>query len=182
MFRKMLAVAVVAVLGGIVLGADLKSGPQTGEKVPGPFHPLNINGEDAGKKACLYCKNGDNPVAVVFARSADNPTLKKLIAALDTATDKNAKAEMGSFVVYLAADDTLEAKLKAQAAEAKYKKIVLSIESPEGPSKYNIARDADVTVLLYKEHVVAANYAFPKDKLTDADVEKIVADVSKIVK
>ncbi len=182
MFRKLLAVGVVAVLGGFVVAADLKSGPQCGESVPGPFHPLNINGEDAGKKACLYCKNGENPVAVVFARSADNPTLKKLVAALDEATEKNTKAEMGSFVVYLASDDTLEAKLKAQASAAKYKKIVLSIESPEGPSKYKIAKDADVTVLLYNKRVVAANYAFEKGKLTDADVSKIVADVAKIVK
>ncbi len=182
MIRKMLAVGVVAVLGGMVVAADLKSGPQSGEKVPGPFHPLNINGEKAGQKNCLFCSNGDNPVAVVFARNADDPALKKLIAALDTATDKNAKAEMGSFVVYLSAEDTLEAKLKAQVSDAKYKKIVLSIESPEGPSKYNIAKDADVTVLLYRERVVAANYAFAKGKLTEDDVTKIVADVSKIVK
>lgn len=182
MIRKLLAVAVVAVMGGVVVAADLKSGPQTGEKVPGPFHPLNINGEDAGKKACLYCKNGNNPVAVVFARNADDPNLQKLISALDVATEKNSKAEMGSFVVYLASDEKLESKLKAQADKAKYKKIVLSIESPEGPSKYKIAQNADVTVLLYKDHVVAANYAFEKGQLTEKDVKTIVSDVSKIAK
>jgi hypothetical protein len=182
MVRKLLAAAVVAVLGGAVFAAEIKSGPQAGESVPGPFHPLNINGDDAGKKACLYCKNGENPVAVVFARNADDPTLQKLITALDAATDKNAKAEMGSFVVYLSGDDKLEAKLKSQAEKAKYKKIVLSIESPEGPSKYNIAKNADVTVLLYKNRKVSSNFAFEKGKLTDGDIEKIVADVTKIVK
>ena len=48
--------------------AALKSGPQVGQEVPGPFHPVNINGEQAGKKSCLYCANGPNPVAAVFAR------------------------------------------------------------------------------------------------------------------
>ena len=181
MIRNLLAAAVVAVLGGVVVAADVKSGPQSGEKVPGPFHPLNVTGEDAGKKACLFCKNGDNPVAVVFARTPTDPNVTKLIKALDVATEKNAKAEMGSFVVYLSGDDKLEAQLKDVAKQNDLKKIVLSIESPEGPSKYNISPNADVTVLLYKERVVAANYAFGKGKLTDSDVSKIVADVSKIV-
>ena len=52
-------------LGGALasasLAADLRSGPQVGEDVPGPFHPLNVNGEDAGKKACLYCNGGRQP-------------------------------------------------------------------------------------------------------------------------
>ena len=64
MIRNLFAAAVVAVLGGGLVAADLKSGPQTGEKVPGAFHPYNVTGEDAGKAACLYCKGGDDPVAV----------------------------------------------------------------------------------------------------------------------
>src|SRR5438477_13169151 len=118
MKRKLFGPIALVLFGGAVAAADLKSGPQAGEKVPGPFHPLNVNGEDAGKKACLYCKNGDNPVAVVFARSADDANLKKLIAALDAATDQNQKAEMGSFVVYLSADDTLEGQLKETVEKA----------------------------------------------------------------
>lgn len=180
--RNLFAAAAVAVLGGAVVAAELKSGPQAGQKVPGPFHPLNINGEAAGKKNCLFCSSGDNPVAVVFARNPDCPATQKLIKALEASAVKNEKAEMCTFTVFLTADDKAEAKLKAQADEAKFKKMVLSIESPEGPAKYNIAKDADVTVLLYKERKVEANHAFEKGKLTDADVEKIVADVSKIVK
>src|SRR5688572_7085012 len=47
---------------------SLKSGPQVGEELAGPFHPLNVNGKAAGKKHCLYCENGARPVAMVFAR------------------------------------------------------------------------------------------------------------------
>ena len=181
MIRKLLAAAFVLALGGVAFGADLKSGPQNGAEVPGPFHPLNVTGEKAGEKFCLYCKNGDKPVAVVFARNTDDPAVQKLIKALDDATAKNEAAKMGSFVVVLSSEDKLEAKLKDMADKAKLKKIVLSIESPEGPKDYKIAKDAEVTVLLYTERVVKANYAFEKGKLTDKDVEKIVGDVSKIL-
>jgi hypothetical protein len=43
----------VALLAGCVFAADgPKSGPQVGQSIPGPFHPLNVNGPAAGRKAC----------------------------------------------------------------------------------------------------------------------------------
>ena len=36
-----------------VAGEGLKSGPQTGTSIPGPFHPTNLTGAQAGKKHCL---------------------------------------------------------------------------------------------------------------------------------
>ena len=42
-----------ALLVSSVFAADaLQSGPQTGDKVPGPFNPLNVTGDSAGKKVC----------------------------------------------------------------------------------------------------------------------------------
>jgi hypothetical protein len=182
MVRSLKAVALLAIVSGAVVAADLKSGPQAGEKVPGPFHPLNINGEDAGRKECLYCRHGDSPVAAVFARTADDANLKKLISELDAATDRNQKVEMGSFVVFLSDEKAFEGKLKEQAEKAKYKQVTIALDSADGPAKYNISKDADITVLLYKDRVVVANYTFAKGKLGEKDVEKIVADIAKIVK
>jgi hypothetical protein len=189
MIRKLFSAAVIVALGSVVFAADLKSGPQSGEKVPGPFHPLNINGDSAGKKACLYCEAGDDPTVAIFARSANDPMLQKLIVELDQATVKYAKiktpdgdAEMHSFVVFCSDDKKLEAKLKDMAESSKLKKLVLAIDEETGPEKYNISKDADVTILLYKERVVSANYTFAKGQLTEKDVQKVVADVSKLVK
>ncbi|HLN30451.1 MAG TPA: hypothetical protein VK395_22095 [Gemmataceae bacterium] len=43
----------LVLLGGSLWAAErLKSGPQTGEQIPGPFHPLNVTGDSAGSKAC----------------------------------------------------------------------------------------------------------------------------------
>lgn len=51
MNRLLLSAAVVGLMAGVALGADVKSGPQAGESVS-PFNPLNINGRAAGSKAC----------------------------------------------------------------------------------------------------------------------------------
>jgi len=182
MMRTMFAFAMVAVLGLALQAGDLKSGPQAGEKVPGPFTPLNVNGENAGKKACLYCKHGESPVAVIFARTPTCEATQKLIKKLDAVTGENAKAEMGFYVVFLSDDDKLEESLKSMVEKEKLKNVTLSIDSPKGPEKYNIEKDADLTVLLYKERKVESNFAFAKGKATDKDIEAVVKDVSKIVK
>lgn len=158
----------------------VKSGPQNEEKVPGPFHPLNVTGENAGQKSCLYCSNGDNPVAVIFARKPDE-SLTKLIKKIDEATAKNSSAQMGSYVVFLSDSQDLEGKLKGIATKEKIKNTVLSIDNPAGPSNYKISKDADVTVLLYNKRVVKANHSF-KGTLSENDISAITGDISKIVK
>ena len=182
--KKLLSAALcVALAVSVAVAAELKSGPQSGEKVPGPFHPLNVTGAQAGKKFCLFCVNGDNPVAMIFARENSEP-LAKLIKQVDGATQKNTDAKMGSFVVFLSSDaDKLEKELKGMAEKAELKKCVLSIDNPAGPEEYKVAKDADVTVVLYKERKVLSNYAFKKGELKDKDIEAIVADISaKLVK
>ncbi len=176
----------LAILGSVMLVASaqtggVKSGPKAGEDVPGPFHPLNVTGAKAGEKACLYCSNGGNPVAVVFAREA-TPAVAKLIKQLDDATVKNDKASMGSYAVFCSDKDGLDKALVKMAAEQKLSKMILSIDNPAGPKDYKIAKDAEVTVLLYTEFTVKANHAFRKGELNDAAISKVVADVAKIVK
>src|SRR5258708_19246701 len=164
--KKPLAAAFLFCLtaGLIVSGlqaAGIKSGPQVGEKVPGPFHPLNINGEKAGEKNCLYCSNGSNPVAMVFARQCSEP-LTKLIKKIDEATVKNKDAKMGSFVVFCNDDEGLKDKLTKIAQDQNLKETILAINNPAGPQKYNVSKDAHITVLLYLYHSVNANYPYKK--------------------
>lgn len=47
------AVAAVLLVGSVVAAERLKSGPQVGDSVRVPFHPLNVTGSQAGNKACL---------------------------------------------------------------------------------------------------------------------------------
>jgi hypothetical protein len=166
---------------GTALAADkLTSGPQPGNKVPGPFHPLNVTGDNAGEKYCLFCKNGQNPVAMIFARDTSD-SLTKLIKKIDACTGKNSKCSMGSFVVFLNDSEGLDKKLKGIAEKAKIKHTILSIDNPAGPKGYEVAKKADITVVLYTDRVVKANYAFKKGEMKDKDIEAIIADVQKIL-
>jgi hypothetical protein len=177
----LLALALAFLSGTALADNTVVSGPQVDQNVPGPFHPLNVTGPQAGEKFCLYCCNGQHPVAMVFARET-SPALAKLIKRIDSETVKNEGCEMGSFVVFLSDKEGLDKDLKEVANKAGIKKTVLAIDNPAGPPKYNVSRDADVTVVLYTNRVVKANYAFKKGELQDKDIEKIVGDVSKIVK
>lgn len=44
--------ALVLLAGSLVAEETLKSGPQPGDRVPGPFNPLNVTGDNAGEKTC----------------------------------------------------------------------------------------------------------------------------------
>jgi hypothetical protein len=170
----------IATFCGVVAAEKIKSGPQVGTEVPGPFHPLNVTGPDAGQKMCLYCKNGSNPVAMIFAREI-SPSLVKLLKRIDSATAKYEEAKMGSFVVFLSDTTDLERKLKGIAERENIKHTILSVDNPAGPPAYKVARDADVTVVLYTDHKVKANYAFAKGQLKDKDIDTIVSGLSKIL-
>jgi hypothetical protein len=45
--------AAVLVVTSAMAGDALKSGPAVGKNIPGPFHPLNVTGSQAGEKFCL---------------------------------------------------------------------------------------------------------------------------------
>jgi hypothetical protein len=160
-------------------GEAIKSGPQVDAKLTKPFHPLNVTGDKAGEKNCLFCSNGNNPVAMIFAREA-TPAVATLIKKIDEATVKNKGCDMGSFVVFCSNEEGLEKKLKELAEKEKLSKIVLSIDNPAGPQGYDVSKDADVTVVLYTGRVVKANFAFKKGQLSDKKIDAIVSDVSKI--
>ncbi len=179
--KKIFAAFALVAVAGLAIGAELKSGPQAGDKLPGPFHPLNCTGESAGKKNCLVCQHGDSPVALVFARTADCPQTAKLMKKLDEATAANKAAEMGSFVVFLSDDDKMPEKLKAMAEKAGIKEMTVAVDNPTGPAKYNVDKDADLTVIIYNDRTVKGNWSFKKGEITDANIETICKDLSKIL-
>ena len=117
---------------------------------------------------------------MIFAREVSD-SLTSLVKKIDAETAKNSKAKMGSFVVFLTDDEKLEDKLKSFAEKEGIKKCVLSIDNPAGPKGYNVSKDADITVVLYNKRQVEANYAFKKGELSSAAIEKILADVPKII-
>ena len=116
----------------------------------------------------------------MFAREV-TPGLTSLVKKLEAATATHADQKFKAVVILLSGDDKAEARLKELAEKEKLKNVVLAVESPDGPGQYNIARDADVTVLQYEKKKVKKNFAFEKGKLTDADADAVAAAVKDIL-
>jgi hypothetical protein len=163
----------------LVASEPLKSGLQPGEEILGLFEPLNVTGPYAGEPHCLVCENGANPVAMVFARMLSEP-LVQLLAKLDKATAKQSEHQMGSFAVFLSEDEQLAARLEQTAKKQNLKQLILATDAPTGPEGFKVAEQAEVTVVLYRQHTVIANHAFRRGELNDKAIERIIADVPRL--
>ena len=116
----------------------------------------------------------------VFARKTSEP-LASLVKQLDEKIGENGKLK-GFVVIVPKKGEKPAADLEKLAQDAGIKHVPLTIgESPNGPLDYEIARNADVTVLMWNEQKVKVNRAF-KGELTDADVRTIVADIPKLLR
>jgi hypothetical protein len=108
--------------------------------------------------------------------------LTSLVKKIDAATQKHNKdANLCSFVVFMNDDEGLDKKLKEVAEKEGIKKTILTIDNPSGPTAYKIAKDADVTVIMYNKHTVHANHAFKKGELNEKTIDAVVADIKKII-
>src|SRR5438132_10364298 len=135
----------------------LKSGPQPGEMIPGPFHYFNATGVHAGKPHCLVCEYGLRPVVMVFSREIPDAgaaqALVTLLQKLDEAVGRHQQARLRSCVVFLSNDAANEdatrevgKKLEDVAKSADLKNVVGAVGGPSGPEGYHISKDAGVTV------------------------------------
>ena len=61
------------------------------------------------------------------------------------------------------------------------KHTILSIDKPEGPDGFAVAKEAELTVVLYANYVVKANHAFRKEEVTNKAIDQVLADLPKIV-
>ena len=116
----------------------------------------------------------------VFARKTSEP-LTSLVKKIDEKIGENGKLK--AFVVVLTerTDKSAAGELKKLAEDAGIKHVPLTLhQDPVGPADYEIAKDADITVLLWKGVKVKANHAY-KGELTDEQIDAIVADIPKIL-
>ncbi len=180
-FRNLLVSFIVALLSsGIAVAGSVLSGPQVGEKVPGPFKVLNITGPEAGQTSCQYCNHGTRPVAVIFTK-AITPEVTRLLKKIDTATAMNKEAGLGSFAVVCSDAAGMEQQLRTVAQQLGIQHTLLTLYKAGGPEKYRLSPEADITVLLYNHLTVKANYAFRNAELTEAATDAILTDLAKML-
>jgi hypothetical protein len=147
--RVVCQIGLVVVLGvslSAVRAEELKSGP--GDKIGGPFQVKAITGEKKGESLCYYCKyNGEQRPAVVmiFTQKADE-NLAQLVKAVDEVQKNNAK--LGTMVVGVSG--VAAADFEKLQDTHKLTTPLMIAEDKDGPAKYNLNKDAAVTVLVYK--------------------------------
>ena len=106
-----------------------------------------------------------------------------MVKQIDDEVGKNKSKDMKAFVVLLAEDaDAAAPKLEKLAKDQGIKNVPLTVfDGESGPPSYKIAKEADVTVLLWKGQKVKANHAFKKSELNKKGIEATIADVPKIL-
>lgn len=119
----------------------------------------------------------------IFAREVTD-NLASLVKKIDETVGKNGDKQMAAFVVLLSEDpDAAAPQLESLAKKQGIKNVPLTIFDGEaGPGNYKIAKEADVTVLLWSKQQVKANHAFKAGELNDKAIETVVSDTGLILK
>jgi hypothetical protein len=181
-------VAGLLLCGGAVVAAEggLKSGPQPGATLPGPFNPYNVTNADlpdrAGTRNDYTEQYGPNPVVLIFAQEVSGPlvTLVKLLDR-EVARNKSEKVRLRAVVVMLSEDEGMQERLKALARKEEIRNVSLALLSPPGPKHFKLSPAADVTVVMYRQLKVVANHAFKKGELNEKAIEAVLRDVPRTV-
>ena len=167
--------------------AEVTSGPQVGDSV-GAFTVTKVAGNPddgfaVGRSGCYRCKTGSKPVVMVFARSADEK-LAKLLKKIEEEVEEHQDEKLMSFVNMIGADaESLKKATEEFAAKHGITRIAFVVpeDAKDGPADFNIAPDADVTVVCYKGGMVVANHAFAAGQMSDEKIDAVVEASCKLV-
>jgi hypothetical protein len=176
------SVALLILLAGVVHAEDpCVSGLAMGQR-PGPYAFVVSTGKERGQPTCYICETGDKPAVLVFAR---HPTTEvgELAAALDKTVAEPKNAPLRGWVTFLGED---QAKLDSQVVQWGQKHAIKAMplgvfEDLDGPPSYRLAKDAEVTVLLFVKQKVVANFAFRAGEITAKARADVLAAVPKIL-
>src|SRR5438105_4972933 len=172
-----LAIALLLGLSLTVVGDDLKSGPSKCS----PFDVKAITGERKGDTLCYFCKySGEAKPAVVmiFTQKADE-NLAKVVKSVDEVQKSNAK--LGTVVVGVGGVEAADFE-KLQSAHKLTTPLTVAVEK-DGPAKYNLNKDAAITVLVYKKGgQISKNFAFKSTSEAAEKAGDIAAAAKDILK
>src|SRR5262245_11088966 len=157
--------------------ADFKSGLQVGEKVP-TFYVRAITGPLKNKSVCYVCRNGDRPVAMLYVRQI-TPELKTLLKKIDEEVDSHRASGLRSFAVFVAGDGKeLLPQVQTLAFEEKISlPLTIAAAPSDGSAGRSIHPDAAVTIVLYRDQTVTANFAYRADELQAEQTAAVIKGI-----
>jgi hypothetical protein len=182
--RRLLLLSVFFVCSVVSLRAadnPCVSGVSVGGR-PGPYTFHVATGPQRGQLTCYVCDTEQRPAMIVFARSMSEP-LAKLVKGLDKALEDHKARELRGWVTFLSDDQPgLDPKVVKWARKHAVRRVPLGVfEDVVGPPAYKLAKDADVTVLLFVKQKVVSNFAFRAGELTDAKADEVLKELPRIV-
>lgn len=171
--------ALVIFAGAAAAKDPCVSGPQVGQR-PGPYSFLVASGPERGQLTCYVCETAEKPGVIVFARSVSDP-LAKLLTACDEAVAARPKDAMRAWATVLGEKTIGLDDLGRWATKAGLKAVPVGVfDDPVGPPSYKLADDADVTVLVFENKKVIANFAFRAGELDDAGVKRVTEQLPRL--
>jgi hypothetical protein len=127
------------------------------------------------------CHYGHNPTILVFARTV-GPELEDLVKRLDSPAGRLEGFRLGVCVILLTEDEPAAVKkLRALKDRTKVQRVSLACFASARPRGYDIARETEWTVLHYTKYKVTANRAVKKGDLGKKVVDRVIADIDRIV-
>jgi hypothetical protein len=127
-------------------------------------------------------------VALIFAREVSDP-LTSLVKTIDKELDAPAARRangprLGVHVVFCSDDPSLKQQLQTLLAKEGLKNVTVSVsrDHAQGPAKYRIAREAELTLVIYQNHEqVAANFVLDTVDLNAARTEDILKSLRNVL-
>lgn len=161
-------------------GEALQSGLRVGDRVP-TFYVRAITGPLKNKSVCYVCRNGDRPVVMLFIRQI-TPELKTLLKKIDEEVDRQRASGLRSFGVFLASDSKeLLPQVQTLAFDEKINlPLTIAAAPSDGSAGRSIHPDAAVTIILYREQSVIANFAFRAQDLKTEAIDTVLKRIHEL--
>jgi hypothetical protein len=157
-----------------------ESGLKLGQR-PGPYSFNVATGPKRGQQTCYVCSTGDKPAIVIFSRKPSE-ALGKLITKCDAFVLAQPKDTVQAWMTVLGEKTISLDELAKWSKNAGIKTVPVGVfDDPVGPPTYKLNADAEVTVLLWVNRKVIANFAFRATELDDAAIKKVVDAFPKLI-
>jgi hypothetical protein len=129
--------------------------------------------------------DGYGLTALIFAREVSGP-LTSLVKAIDRQLDETSARlgkrpdRLGVFVIFCNDDAKMNERLKDLAARERLRHVVLCTHNSAGPRRYQVAREADLTVVVYDPNEeVTANFPLRKGVLDEKKGKDILQAITR---
>ena len=122
---------------------------------------------------------------MIFVREVSDP-LTSLVKHIDQQLEEAAalsptQRKRGIYVIFCNDDPSQTKQLQGWIAGAQLKHVVVCKDSAAGPERYRVAKEADLTAVVYSGNRVKANIPLRKGQLNECSAAEITESLSQVL-